>query len=370
MRVVSISLDKKILEEGSENQNRQKEYGALCDELHVIVLSTKKIAPQKIGDNTWVYSTSSKSKLLYYIDVFLVAKKLQNIDLVTSQDPSFSGLIAYFIAKRFKAKLHIQIHIDFFSLYFKNESLMNRIQILFASFVIKRANGIRAVSGNIKNYLVSRMSINSAKVLVLPVYVDVAKIMAAEPAIDLHAKYPQFDKIILMASRLVKQKNIGYAIDAMEEVVKRHPKVGLIIVGSGPEERGLKLKTVNRKLETSVVFESWSSQIFSYYKTADLYLLSSYYEGFVRTALEAMAAGCPVAMTDTLLAGDIFAPDASCLTFPLNNVSKLSQQIMRALENPEILNSLRTNAFEKLKSLPTKEEYLGQYKKSWQNCFS
>ena len=51
--------------------------------------------------------------------------------------------------------------------------------------------------------------------------------------------------------------------------------------------------------------EPWTDDPFSYYKTADLFLLTSNYEGYGMAVVEAMAAGCPVIMTDVGLAGEV-----------------------------------------------------------------
>ena len=47
-----------------------------------------------------------------------------------------------------------------------------------------------------------------AEPVVLPIFVDVKKIQSAKVKIDLHQKYPEYDFIILVASRLTKEKNV------------------------------------------------------------------------------------------------------------------------------------------------------------------
>ena len=88
------------------------------------------------------------------------------------------------------------------------------IQSLIAPHVLSRADAIRAVSSRIKTYLVSGLSIPEGKVIVVPVYSDIGPYRQAPITIDLHKTFPQFDRIILSASRIVKQKNIPLAIEA------------------------------------------------------------------------------------------------------------------------------------------------------------
>ena len=58
-----------------------------------------------------------------------------------------------------------------------------------------------------------------------------------------------------------------------------------------------------------MVFEGWQENLISYYKTANLFLLSSNYEGYGMTLLEAAAAGCPIISTDVGIAGELLAPE-------------------------------------------------------------
>lgn len=112
-----------------------------------------------------------------------------------------------------------------------------------------------------------------------------------------------------MASRLTREKNIGLAIEAIREIIKSKPRTGLVIVGSGQESEKLKAKSAKLNLEKNVIFEPWIDQetLYSYYKTADLFLVTSLYEGYGMTLVEALAAGCPIVSTDIGVAREMGA---------------------------------------------------------------
>jgi len=362
MKVISIGLDKKVLVNGSENQNRQLEVGKLVDELHIIILGTKKVKSQKIG-NTHIYSTGSASKILYFLDAIRLSRKIGKPDLISAQDPYDSGLVAYFVSKFVKAPLHLQVHIDFFSRYFREESLHNRLRFHISNFLLHRADRIRVVSRKIKEYLVSDLGIDRGRIDVLPVYLNVKNIADGEIKEDLHNKYPQFRFIILMASRLVKQKNIDLALEVMREI----PGAGLVIVGSGSEENRLKEKA---KGMDNVVFEPWTDSLISYYKTADLFLSTSNYEGWGRTSVEAMAAGCPVVISDVGLANEFAQDGINGLIFPVGNKQKLIEKITTVMKNNDLRGKLIDNAKESINRLMSRQDYLDKYYQSWQNSFS
>ncbi len=295
--------------------------------------------------------------------------------LITSQDPFEAGLAAWMLKKIYKIPLQIQIHTDFLSPYFWKESLINKLRVLLAKFLIPRADGIRVVSERIRASLVASACLpvgraNSlAPITVLPIFIDVKAIKNAPISIDLHKKYSQFDFIILIASRLTKEKNIGLAIEAMSELVKKYPKLGLVVVGSGPEHKALQ-KLIVKGQSSNVVIEPFVSQdtLFSYYKTADLFLLASNYEGYGRTAIEAMAVGLPVFMTDVGLAGETLVNEENGVVVPVGDREAIVDSISSLITDKSKKDKLSTNALKTVEKLITKDQCLELYKQLAENC--
>ncbi|MBU1091970.1 glycosyltransferase, partial [Patescibacteria group bacterium] len=287
-------------------------------------------------------------------------------------DPFETGLTGWILSKIFNIPLQMQIHTDFLSPYFREESFLNKIRVKIAKFLIPKADCIRVVSKRIKDSILAKSNfpkeVGLQKIEILPVFVDVEKIKNAPVQIDLHKKYPQFDFIILMASRLTKEKNIGMATEAMEGVVKSYPRVGLIIVGVGPEKANLKFKIKNLKLDKNVIMESWMTNLSSYYKTADLFLLTSNYEGYGMTVVEAVACGCPVIMTDVGLAGDVLESGYGGKVIPVGGKKELEDLIKSFYANSDLRDGLLLYSSKITDSIPSKTEYLKKYKKHWEDC--
>jgi glycosyltransferase involved in cell wall biosynthesis len=377
IKVLSIGSDRNLFVDGSESQKRIKEYGKLFGELHIVVLADESLGFKNIEleNNVFIYPTNHKYKALYLWHIYKIVKKLlvvggswpdRQLSVVTSQDPSESALAGYLLKLRYKIPLQIQIHTDIFSPYFWQESLLNKIRVLMAKFLLPKADAIRVVSERIKNSLTNNLQpmptgrqVTTNNVSVLPIYVDIKKIQSAKVKVDLRKKYPEYDFIILMASRLTKEKNIGLAIEAMKDVVKKHPKALLLIVGDGPEKSNLQLEQ-NVKFESAVDAQT----LFSYYKTTDLFLLTSNYEGYGRTIIEAMAAGCPVVMTDVGLAGELLVDDLDGLVVPVGDKAALAEAIQELIQNKEKREGLVTESQKIINSLPEKKEYLDSYKNS------
>ncbi len=377
--VLMISSDRLIFEEGSEVRSRMIDYGGLVKELHVIVFNKRiknqesKIEKQRIADNIWIYPTNSRSRWFYIKDAINIGKKIIydfkfviDDSLITSQDPFETGLVGWLIRRETGIKLQIQIHTDFLSPYFKRESLLNRIRFIIAQFLIPRANCIRAVSLRIKKSVSEKFKVYNIEIL--PIFVDVKKIRETPIKDNLRKKYPQFDFIILMAGRLTVEKNIPLAIDVMKDILEKYPKTGLVIVGAGPKEKKLKAKA--RKMEANIIFEPWSDDLISYYKTASVFLLTSNYEGFGRTVIEAVTASCPVIMTDVGLAGEIIRDGYSGFVVPVGDEEKLKKVLFKIIRDRLLFNDFVVSAEYMSAVLFDKQEYLNAYKKLWEDCVS
>ena len=307
MKVLIIGTDNKLFETGSEIQERMITLGAMTGSLDIIVFSTQgpgDLQAQDLSPEVRIYRTNSYQRWFYMWDAIRLGKNLPRPDLITAQDPFECGLVAWKLAKFFKAKLQLQVHTDFLNPAFSYQSILNHARVVLAQFLLARADKIRVVSQRIKDSLSSEFKIPSFKINILPVFIDVDKIQTTLIQTDLHKKYPRFRKIILMASRLSQEKNIDLAIKAMPGILARDSHIGLIIVGEGPELKHLKALALKCGLGQYVVFESWTKDLPSYYKTADLFLNTSLYEGYGRTLVEALVAGCSVASTNVGLVGD------------------------------------------------------------------
>ena len=320
----------------------------------------------RISDTVRAHPTNSSSKIWYVWDVLRAIKRagISDIDLATSQDPFETGLAAWLVSRRLKAKLQLQIHTDFMSPYFSRESLKNKMRVLIAKWLLPKADRIRVVSQRIKRSLSTIKQLNNSTIFVLPIFVDVKKIQSATISIDLHKKYPEFDFIILMASRLEKEKNIGLAISAMSEIVKKYPKTGLVIAGSGSQEKELRQKSVQLGLNKNVVFEGWVDDLASLYKTCDAYLLTSNYEGYGMSLIMAASAGCPIITTNVGVVGEIINKE-NALVIDIEDKTGIADAIIRLRSDEHLRKELFMRAKESVARIGSKEEYLKKYKESW-----
>ncbi|MBI2047719.1 MAG: glycosyltransferase [Parcubacteria group bacterium] len=394
MKILMLSRDEKIFEKGSTVRVRMVEYGTLFEELHVVVFTKRfkiydlRFKNIKIGNNVWVYPTNSIGKLFYIFDAMRIAKKILATSypsttsaslrmatghgkppacakamagrqatswVVTSQDPFETGYIASKIAKKFGISLQLQIHTDFLSPYFRKESIKNFVRYVVSKIVLSKASCIRVVSERIKNSMLGTSDVprdTRCPVITLPIFVDAQKIKNAQPVV----LPKKFSFIVLWVGRLEKEKNCSLAIAAFAYVVKKIPNAGLIIVGDGSERKKLELQATNYKLQANVLFVGWKDNIAEYYKSADVLLVTSNYEGYGLNMVEARITSIPVVAPDVGVAREVGAyitehtPESIAETLIQLHDGKLPKRAH--YEYP----------------YKDKSEYLELYKKSFEQC--
>lgn len=365
MNVLVLGTDKNAFISGSETEKRFKKYSELVSELNFIIKTSKNDGYGfKDFNNLKLHPTNNRLKFLFLLSFLAIGRRvLKNSEdfLISSQDPFECGLMAYFLARRKKLPLHIQVHTDFMNEAFRKESTINSIRFFIGKFVLRRATEIRVVSSRIKDSIIS-LGIHPEKISVLPIWTDEKSFHNTASNFNLKEKYKNFDYIILMASRIEVEKNFKLALEVLNEIMKNggvsgNSKILLLIVGDGSLKINLDKKIRELNLYNNVVIEKWTNDLTPYYKGADLLLLTSNYEGFGRTIIEAMASGCPVISTDVGVAKEVGAE-----IIPYEPI-EASMAVLRQLKTHS-----RIKKFKNPYSL-TSKEYLDKYLESWSKCF-
>jgi glycosyltransferase involved in cell wall biosynthesis len=129
-----------------------------------------------------------------------------------------------------------------------------------------------------------------------PIDLGAFRRMAAEPV-----AHPWFlDKtrpLVLSAGRLVRAKDFPTLLHAFRRVQER-TNSRLVILGEGRQRAKLERMSRQLGLAEAVDLPGFSPNPFAYMARADLFVLSSLYEGFGNVLAEAMAVGTPCVATD------------------------------------------------------------------------
>jgi glycosyltransferase involved in cell wall biosynthesis len=185
------------------------------------------------------------------------------------------------------------------------------------------------------------------------------------------------EKIILYVGRLVYEKGIQILVNAAPKILEK-VNAKFIIVGSGYMKEQLSTIVKSMNLEKKILFSGFVEEeiLLKLQKCADVSVVPSLFEPFGIVALEAMAAGSPVVVSDTGGLSEIVDHDLNGVKVYPNNPESLAWGVIKTLLDNKYRDHIRKNAYKKIRekydwnkiALKTKQIYesvLGEYSKSF-----
>jgi len=148
---------------------------------------------------------------------------------------------------------------------------------------------------------------------------------------------PPPEKLIVTAGRLVGWKGLASLIRAFVEIHSRMPEAHLVVIGDGPEKVPLERLTWQLGLASAVQFPGVLSEesVRSFHQKAWIFVQPSIgYESFSISALEALASGLTVLVSDQVGVADWFCAGENIEMFPAGDEDKLKDSIHRLLNEP------------------------------------
>lgn len=159
------------------------------------------------------------------------------------------------------------------------------------------------------------------------------------------------DKVIISVGRLMPQKNFILLISAFEIVHSKYCDYRLIILGEGPERIHLEKIIKEKRLTNCISLPGKTNKVFDELQKAELFVLSSNFEGMPNALIEAMSLGLPVVSTAVSGATDLIQNNWNGILVPVENVSDLADAMVFLLDNKNEAEKMATNASEINKSL-------------------
>lgn len=138
---------------------------------------------------------------------------------------------------------------------------------------------------------------------------------------------------ILNAGRFIEQKNQALLIQAFA-LLRREREATLMILGDGPLRPMLEELAADLGVAGDVIMPGFAIDPWPYYKSADLFVLSSDYEGFPLVLAEAMRAGTRVVSTDCPTGpGEMLDGGRYGRLVPCGDAAALAQAMAAALDD-------------------------------------
>ncbi len=365
LRIIMLSYERGFLDPRSEATARLQKMASEETKVTAIVLSgneKKSVNDEKMH----VIGLAGNGVVRFFqairtaIKEAKKAKKAGESVFVTAQDPFVAGLIAFITSRWSNIPYEVQEHADYFSSAWERElPVIHETWAWIGKGILRRADHVRVVSERIRDRVI-RFGVPAERISIIPVAQDVTTLLHHQTRV-----WPETPTIVVPC-RFVKQKGLDVLLKSFATLAKDGVSFHARLIGEGSQ--GPKLAELASKLgiRDRVTFEEWSTPD-AIWKDADLFVLSSRYEGWGRTIVEAMAAGVPIVTTDVGCVGSFFRPQVDGRVVQPNDVQGLAAAIREQLTEKGRREWMVKNAREQVKELPHAEVLIKKQHAAWRD---
>lgn len=154
---------------------------------------------------------------------------------------------------------------------------------------------------------------------------------------------------ILSVGRLMKFKGYTYLLKALPQVIKKFPKLKLIILGEGPEKEKLASEADRLGVAHHIKFEGHDSPS-AFAEQCDVMVIPSLFEAFGLVYIEAFAMKIPLIAFDGGASEEIIDHLENGILVHRKNSGELAEKIIYLLEDPEERERLAAAGFLKFQN--------------------
>ena len=156
----------------------------------------------------------------------------------------------------------------------------------------------------------------------------------------------QRKKRIVTAGRLMPQKNQSMLIDAFSKLHELHSDYTLDIYGEGQLKNALQEKINTLRLSNVVCLKGNVPDIHEQIADAEMFVLSSDFEGLSNALLEAMMMGIACISTNCAGSDEAITDGENGLLIPVGDTHKLAQAMLKLIEDRSLMEQLGKTAKE------------------------
>jgi glycosyltransferase involved in cell wall biosynthesis len=187
--------------------------------------------------------------------------------------------------------------------------------------------------------------IESKKICSIPNGIDLIKIQESQLYNDFN--HP----CILYVGRLEPLKRVDILLEATKIIKESIPDINTYIIGTGSQENVLKIYARQLNIENNTKFMGFIPQdeIYSYYKSAEIFVNPSQDGIFSLTTLEAMACGVPAVTSNIFNIPYVIEDGKTGLLCEYGNKFDLANKLIALLQSRELREKIAIAGHEKAK---------------------
>lgn len=277
----------------------------------------------------------SSLKKIRLLSSFTKILKKEKFDLLFTATPSLNTFtIVARLISGIKTKIVISERNNTV-VFFKNSSFsLSKLTFLSIPLLYRFADAIVAVSKGLGDSLGKVALLSAGKIHVIhnPAWSPELEKQASVPVQHDWFHVPDVP-LVITVGRLVPAKNHELLIDAIA-LLNKEKKIRLLIIGDGILKESLQLKIEQLNMQDCIRLEGFRINPVAWINQADLFVLSSDYEGFGNVLVEALAAGITIVSTNCDYGPSEILEDRFGYLVPPKDVNALAVKIDYALKNP------------------------------------
>lgn len=214
----------------------------------------------------------------------------------------------------------------------------------WTEYSVNRASKVITISQASKDDIIKEYKIDRDSVQVIYPGVNYERFNQASTMEEVKKKYNIPDKYILFVGTLQPRKNIVRLIQAFKKVIQneKFQDLKLVVIGKkGWHYDEILSAPRENEVDNKVMFLDFvpDEDMPPLYRSAEVFVLPSLYEGFGLPILEAMKYGCPV-ITSNVSSMPEVGGDAAVYCDP-ESVEDIKEKILMVLSSPKLQKSLR-----------------------------
>jgi glycosyltransferase involved in cell wall biosynthesis len=263
------------------------------------------------------------------------ALRQRRFSLVQAQDPCFTGLAALTLGKLFRLPIVGCVYgPNVYDRHWRRNHWTHRLLAPLGRFVLRRARSIQ-VDGRLTAQSLLAAGHPPEQIETKPVVPgNLDQFLAIRRTENSSAAPPK----ILYAGRLARQKKLALLLGAAQRLRASGRRFKLVIVGDGPEEKVLRRLAEEYALGDCVCFHGTATraQMVQVFSEADVFAMSSDYEGFARVLMEAAAAALPIVTTAVSGSDEAVVDGVSGYIVPVAELEPLVEKLDLLIADREL----------------------------------
>lgn len=373
--VLSIGYTRSILNKKNTDDTLQRMlyYAGHIKKYVVVIHSYRKHKLQKenITENFLAIPTNGFSPIdsaMRMIWLGYKALKAEKFNLIQAQDPLLTGIVAIILGYIFKTPTNILIYgPNVYDLHWRSSSLLNALIAPIGMYVLRNASSIQ-VDGQMTARSLENNGFSVKNIHVKPMIPSNISAFLSINRDRIENKASNTVKL-LFVGRLEKQKNLIMLTEVIKRLAEHKYNFQIDIVGEGSQKNLFERNLYKDGVLSYVHFLGYidHKNIHKVFAEADIFLMTSLYEGYPRVLMESAATGLPIVTTAISGSDEAVINEKTGYIVPINDVETFFNKLKILLEEPALRAKMGCAAKEHMSNLSNPTISLDNQISIWKN---